>query len=207
MRALLAPIVLFLGCAHASTEQVVLATSAEESFHEVELDGAFDVEIVVGPRASVELAGDEKAVENADVQIHDGRLQISMADRRPMDGALEVKITTPRLESIEINGAADLELTGMKTGELTVEVNGAGSTRAQGHVDSLALEINGAGSVDAVDLVASRVDVEIGGAGTAKVHAVEELYAELSGVGTIRYAGDPASIEKQVSGVGTIRPL
>lgn len=209
MRALLAPIVLLLGCAPASSspKQVVHTPTVSESFREVELDGAFDVQIVVGPRASVELAGDEAAVEHVTVEVEDERLQLSMENRRPFDGKVEIRITTPVLESVEVNGVAALELSGMQSGELEMELNGAGATRARGTVDALALEVNGAGEIDATELVASTVDVEISGAGKAKVHAIKELYAELSGVGSVRYTGDPERVEKDVSGVGTVRPL
>jgi hypothetical protein len=209
MRALLAPIVLFLGCAHASstTAEVVHTPTLSESFREVELDGAFDVEILVGSPPSVKMTGDEAAVDHVEVEVKEERLYLSMEDRRPLDGKVHIVITTPVLESLEINGAVDLELSGLKSGELEMELNGAGVTWAQGAVDALDLEINGAGEIDASELVASTVEVEISGAGKAKVNARKELDATLSGVGSVRYAGDPEVVEKDVSGVGTIRPL
>ena len=102
MRTLLASLVLFAGCAHNSstTTEVVHTPTVSESFREVELDGAFDVEIVVGPKATVQLSGDEAAVDHVEVEVRKERLYLSMENRRPMDGKVHVTITRPAPESL-----------------------------------------------------------------------------------------------------------
>jgi hypothetical protein len=196
-----------VGCAHRQPDRVVHTTSMTEAYRDIELSGAFEVELVVGPEASVELSGDDKAIEQVRVLASGERLEIETKGPRPLTGQVHVRITTPEIHSIEVNGAAGLTVAGLKTGSLEIELNGAGSTKAEGSLESLQLEMNGAGSFDAPDLVAHRVDLEINGAGSATVHAEESLHASLHGVGSVRYAGHPQSIDKEVHGVGTIQPL
>lgn len=208
MRALGAIILLIVGCAHApAPEQVVHTTTVAEAYRDIELAGAFAVELEIGPEAAIELSGDQEAVDHVRIEVDGERLAISMPQHRRGDGDLRVKITTPALERVEVNGAAELTMTGLEAGALDVEVNGAASTTARGTVDALDLEINGAGSFEAEKLVADLVMVEINGAGSATVHATEELHAELQGVGTVRYAGRPGTVNQDVRGMGSIRPL
>jgi hypothetical protein len=60
------------------------------------------------------------------------------------------------------------------------------------------LELAGAGTIDAKSLVSEKAEVEISGAGTAEVSVTEELFADIDGVGTLTYYGDP--VLKNISG-------
>lgn len=206
MRPLLATSLLLVACAHSP--DVVQRTSTDGIYRQIEFDGAFDIDIEVGPKAAVELSGPRRAIERVEVGVEGEQLTISMEDHRVRNtrGGIHVQITTPQLERIELNGAATLDISGMQAGALAVELNGAGSTRARGTVTQFDLEINGAGSVEATELVAEHVNVDLSGTGRAEVHATRQLHAELDGMGSIRYAGQPTVVDKQVNGIGTIRP-
>jgi hypothetical protein len=49
--------------------------------------------------------------------------------------------------------------------------------------------------------------VAISGAGSAEVHADKRLQGDISGVGTIRYAGQPGEVVKNITGWGDITPV
>jgi hypothetical protein len=209
MRALILPtagLLAVAACAHRAPVRLEVTSSDTEAYRSIVLDGAFEVEIEVGGPPSVELRGDEDAVDRVQVHTLGDHLYLD-AERRPLEGEIRARITTPALERVDIVGAADLRLSGLSGGTLTVNLSGAGSADVRGEVEALDLEISGAGSFDAVELVAQRVHVRLSGAGSAEVHATEELHADVSGVGSIAYAGSPASVSKNVSGVGSIEAL
>ena len=64
--------------------------------------------------------------------------------------------------------------------------------------------MSGAGNVSAGDLKAKDVDVTMSGAGNANVYASNKLDATISGAGSVTYAGDPPTVNKNVSGIGSI---
>jgi hypothetical protein len=66
--------------------------------------------------------------------------------------------------------------------------------------------VSGAGDVRLDQLVAREAKVEVSGAGSVHVHATDSLTASVSGVGDVVYSGRPEDVQKDVSGVGDVRP-
>ena len=90
---------------------------------------------------------------------------------------------------------------------LECEFSGASSVKLRGKANKLDLDLSGAGSVNAYDLVANIVKSETSGAGSIRVNAKKEIYAEVSGVGSIRYKGNPTVVKTSKSGFGSIRKV
>ena len=55
-------------------------------------------------------------------------------------------------------------------------------------------------------LVAQEASVEVSGAGSVHVTATDSLTASVSGIGDVVYSGHPESVDKDVSGLGEVRP-
>jgi len=65
--------------------------------------------------------------------------------------------------------------------------------------------MSGAGGLDAFDLKAEYARIRISGVGGADIYVTKELDAKISGLGDVTYRGNPANIDKSVSGLGTIQ--
>jgi hypothetical protein len=76
-----------------------------------------------------------------------------------------------------------------------------------GNTGELSVALEGSSEIRARDLHAGQVQVSISGAGSAEVYASETLAAEISGVGDIRYGGQPAKVVRTITGWGTVAPL
>jgi hypothetical protein len=126
-------------------------------------------------------------------------VESSISPTRP----ITYSITVASLSSIEILGNANVMASGVDSDALRVVISGSSVVSAAGTATEVDVEISGSGSYAGSDLVASIRRVEITGYGTATVNATEELHANISGSGTIRYLGDP-SVTESVSGSGTI---
>ena len=60
-----------------------------------------------------------------------------------------------------------------------------------GETENFEVELAGAGVLDAKSLICRNADIEISGAGTAEVSVTDKLFADMDGVGSLRYYGDP----------------
>ena len=67
------------------------------------------------------------------------------------------------------------------------------------------ISIAGSGNYKGEELKSTNTKVEIAGSGNVTTHATNKLDASIAGSGSITYAGDPSSVEKDVAGSGSIK--
>lgn len=175
-------------------------------FDRIELDGGFDVYVTVGGACEVTATVDDNLAELFTAEVAQGALSLDWKKPCRPDRKCRVDVTLPELTGFTVNGAGDVEITGVHGPSLALRINGAGDMEVSGSVDELELVIAGAGDVSAGDLDAQDVEVRVNGAGDATVRAARNLDATVSGVGDIRYLGDPERKRTRVSGVGDIHP-
>lgn len=108
--------------------------------------------------------------------------------------------------SMLLDGSSSADFDALQTDELVVDLRGASSLVGKGTARRQTYRIDGAGNVDARAIRGVAAQVVINGTGEVFVHADQTLNAEISGVGTIRYAGQP-KITKKINGVGSVEPL
>jgi len=190
------------------TAKTITQNRSVENFTAIELRGAAEVTVTIGPTAAVELEGRERTLERVDTKVRGETLVIDVAKTRGWFsdfGHLKINITVPELKSLESNGAGEIDIKGLAGGEQRMRLAGAHEVKAEGMLDRLDIEVSGAGSVDYSKVVASEAKVRVNGAGSVEVHATELVDAEVNGVGTVQYAGEPKKVESNLHGLGSIR--
>jgi hypothetical protein len=197
MRALAVCLILSTS-AYADTRKV-------EPFHGVSVSCVLDVEVAVGGTAKLELSGPAEWTARITTKVSDGVLHVDMPGTYRDVPKMQLHITTPSLDAIDLTGVVDLRAKNLTGKTLTLTDSGVGTVELAGRVDTLSVDVSGAGTLRAKDLVADRVTVGVSGAGQASVHATKVLAATLSGAGHIDVYGHPPAIAKDISGVGTIR--
>lgn len=117
-----------------------------------------------------------------------------------ISGGIEFEMNAEKCRNIDldIKGGADVYIYNIDTADTDISIAGAASMDLSGKTALFELELAGAGTIDAKSLVAEKAEVEISGAGTAEVSVTEELFADIDGVGTLTYYGDP--VLKNISG-------
>lgn len=176
-----------------------------QDFDEVQLRGAFDVDIQVGQDRSVQVTVDDNLWDILVVEVHGGTLELGWDENCRPDRDCRVEIRIPELKAFELMGAGDVGIQGLKGGSFQFDLRGAGDVDLEGEVEKLKVRLSGAGDVDAEDLKADHVDAQVSGAGNASVYAKKSIRARVSGVGNLTYYGDPEDRDTHVSGVGNIR--
>jgi hypothetical protein len=185
----------------------VAATQARDlpDFSGVELVGANNVLIHVGGRQSVVVRADDNLLERVTTKVEAGTLVIgntpgSFSTKSPMS----VEVTVPTLKALLLAGSGNVGVDGIRAESLNVSLPGSGTLTGSGTTDRLDVTVGGSGTVQFSGLVARRVHAVVGGSGTIFVTATEALDASVPGTGSVLYAGNPASVTKNVTGTGAI---
>ena len=165
-------------------------------------------------KGSGDVIGDELRSDKLDIAINgsgDVKFKSIRADEFKVtikgSGDVAINALESKLVEAAIRGSGDIKLPSLQTGVATISVHGSGDVFAAGVADKVDVEIVGSGDVRTLKLIARETNVNIMASGDAEVHAGERLTATVSGSGSIRYAGSPASVSRMVRGSGTIKSL
>ena len=175
-------------------------------FDSIELRGVTDLDITVGEAFSAMLEVEDNLAEYVLIDVRRGRLIIELEDDIELDTdeGIILHLSMPELVEMEIKGVSQVNATGIDSDELSIEFSGVGGMELSGKAERLDVALTGVGQLDLRDLEA--VDVEVAHSGVGKIHvyASERLDAAMSGIGKIRYSGDPDDVDRAESGLGRI---
>jgi len=106
---------------------------------------------------------------------------------------------------VQLNGAVNLTASQLSGRDLKLESNGASAITVAGSITNLDATLSGASKLNAKSLQTQTATVSLNGASYGDVTVTETLNASISGAGALTYSGNPKSVEKDVSGAGSIR--
>jgi hypothetical protein len=194
-------------CSGGNTGPPVTEQRGVDAFHSIDLRGAGDAEITVGPAGSVTLVADAATLKSTSTEVRNGMLVIESRASWPWFGKssrVEMRITLPTLNALAMNGAGNIGISGVHGQAVSIALQGAGNLVASGQTAALNARLNGAGNMDLSRLVAGDATIAVNGAGNLTTHVTGSLQAEVNGVGSISYAGKPRQVESNINGVGRI---
>lgn len=205
--------------------EIVVKTHYPDDFDEIVINGNYEIFLEKGNEPKVVINVDENLVEYIEVESFQGILSITSTKNIRSKEEIKIFITYRNIERISNSGASalftesqlvseklNLTLSGAGMIEMdldvsTLEINllGAGYIRLKGSANNQVIRMTGAGGLDAYELESTDCDISISGVGGAKVNVSGTLIASVSGIGGIRYQGNPAHVNRKVSGIGQIR--
>jgi hypothetical protein len=185
--------------------QMVSEVREVGTFHGVDVGGVFKVEIVAGSQTGVEIEADDNLLPLISTHVdHRGILHIESERRIKSQNDIRIRVTTPDIDDLDVSGAANVTVTGLKNDGINVDASGASHIKVSGETAKLTIDISGATRVDAEDLEAVNAHVDASGASNAKVNVSGKLGADLSGASHVTYSGSPTSVEKKTSGAASV---
>lgn len=162
------------------------------AFHEVELSGAVRLEYTQDSIYSIEVYGNEKAIEAYAITVDEGELEVTLKDGTEKVNsntpAITVRITAPYLSEIIGSGASEVLYMNSveQQEELEVNISGVGKfSLGELKIKELDMTINGAGEVQMDELCCTE-DVEFKLSGAANIDGKIEcrkLKLKMSGAG------------------------
>jgi hypothetical protein len=132
-------------------------------------------------------------------------LKIYSEDRISSKTRINVKISMPAIEGVEISGASSANVAGVNADSLELKASGASKIKIEGEAKILEAEASGASSIDAEKLKVEDANVEANGASSATVAATNDLDLNASGASKIYYVGEPKNIKQDSSGASSIK--
>lgn len=194
-----------------------------QPFTKIYLEGAYKVVLEQGSQSGLRIKTDQDNFKYINVESDAEMLSLRIVKKRFNFDELILYITFKDLEKLVIEGGINMETTGyvdlkdfylgveggaivkMNMKATKIHVNGQGGVKLEldGIAEELDAVLSGAGYLDAIDLKTKHCDFKIEGVGAGSVYVTETLNATISGVGKIRYKGNP-QVQKKIEGVGSV---
>lgn len=219
-----APLALFATPGHAVVKRIGIT-----SFDAVEVDGDMAVEITSSPRTGAIVEGSSRAIDTLGLEVTNRTLRIRMLSegpfgpRRASDGPVVVRITSPSLRSITVNGSAQVSAQGLRGDNIGIAMTGPGRVHASGvtaqtvslrttgaggitiagQARDLRATVSGAADIDASALQARGLEVNANGSGSSKFAARDTARVVAVGAVNVAVAGSPRCTVNNV-GSGTV---
>ena len=173
-------------------------------FNKVDASGAVNVEISVQKDFSVTIEADDNLLANIKTEVSGDTLKIYSEDRISAKTRVNVRISMPAIEALEISGASSGNVSNVKADSLELKASGASKIRINGEAKTLEADASGASSIDAESLKVENADVEASGASKAMINASNNLKVDASGASKISYVGEPKNVEQNSSGASSV---
>lgn len=173
-------------------------------FKKIKADSAVALEVSFKPEYSVTLEGDDNILPQFTTEVDGDKLIITSKGKVTTQSRVKVRITMPELTFLDLNGAVDATVTGVKGENLEVDANGASRLKIDGEVRELDADATGASKFGGDDLKVENAKVKANGASYIIVNASGELKAEANGASGIMYIGEPRKLEQQSAGASSI---
>ena len=171
------------------------------------IDGSTDINIRQSENTELSLELPENLEEYLRFDYGASACRIYLdKDYKYTNARFDIVLGTSDLETLEINGAAELEMSRMQLGDLSIEFNGAGDLDMN-HIKcgNLSIEINGAGEVDAQEMDSKDIDIEINGAADLDLGGkCANVEIEVNGTGSVDLSRMNCSGKKNVKKSGLV---
>lgn len=173
-------------------------------FTKVDASGAINVEVSSQKDFGVEVQADDNLLANIKTEVSGDTLKIYSEDRISPKTRINVKISMPEFEGLNVSGASSGSVSNVKADSLDLKASGASKIKIEGVAKELDADASGASTIDAENLKVEDADVDASGASSATVSASNDLKVDASGASKIAYVGEPQKIKQNSSGASSI---
>ncbi|HOI88388.1 MAG TPA: head GIN domain-containing protein [Lentimicrobium sp.] len=199
------------------------------SFSNLEVSGPIEIKLIQSNSENLVLNASTGFIDKVITAVKGNTLEIKLEPGVKMKNGehIMVEVTFKSLNKIDISGAVkvvapeavkfekiELEGSGASSYEMTlsasmlkIELSGASSAQLRGTAPRMEVELSGASLLDAEKLTSSICFIDCSGACNARVNASDELNVEASGASNVLYSGNPARINKDLSGASKMNKL
>jgi len=179
-------------------------TRSVSGFTKIDAGGAINVEVAVEKDFSVVVEADDNLLTNIKTEVSGDTLKVYSEDRISPKTRINVKISMPAIEGLDLSGASSGNVAGVNANSLELKASGASKIKIDGIAKELNADASGASTIDAESLAVENADVEASGASKAVVAATNDLKVDASGASKISYVGEPKSIKQNSSGASSV---
>ena len=187
------------GNGHLKTDQRTIS-----AFATVDASGVFTIEWRNGGPA-LSITTDENLLPYIDNQVSGDTLHLHTRENIWPTHGIKVMISSPTRAGARISGAVRLTANQLSGPRFAFESTGASRVTLDGNIDELLAEMTGASELTASGLQTKTTEISTTGAADAEIVVSETLKVSITGAGKVSYSGNPKTIEKHITGAGSIR--
>jgi len=186
------------GNGHIKTDERTIS-----AFTNIDASGAFQIEWKSGALA-LSITTDENLLAYIDNQISGDALRLRTREQIWPTHGIKVVISSPTRTGAKISGAVKLTANQLSGPRFALESTGAAEVKLDGNIDELLADMTGASELHAGGLQTKTTEISTTGAADAEIDVSETLKVAITGAGKVSYSGNPKTIEKHISGAGSI---
>ncbi|MBO4585233.1 MAG: DUF2807 domain-containing protein [Bacteroidales bacterium] len=182
-----------------------------DGFNAITINGGADLEVIQADVCEVTVTANDDVFQHLDYKVEDGVLILETIDHVGIKAqTFDIFIKIPELTGVTVNGASDLDMKGGYSSDkgLDIVINGAGDIDITGiTVPSLSIVLNGAGDIDIKDMDVETLSVGISGAGDVDLSGkATSANFNVSGAGDIDASNlETSSVTTHKAGFASIK--
>ena len=187
------------GNGHIKTEERQVG-----GFANIDAGGAFEIEWQSGT-PSVRITTDENLLPYIENNVSGDTLHLRTREHVWPTHGIKVVISSPTRAGAKLRGAVKLTANKLSGAAFAVESKGASEVSLSGNIDRLLVDMTGASQLAADGLQTKTAEISTTGAGDADINVSETLKVIITGAGKVTYSGNPVTIQKNITGAGSVR--
>ena len=196
-------------------------------FSSISSSSSFDVVVQKSSSTYISVEADENLQQYILTYVQDGELFLETEKGRCLDSKSRILVTVycPDITSFVLSGSGDAQMFDFSTSNfnlvlsgsgdidisnftisnnLGVNLTGSGDIFVEGTTGSTDFNLSGSGDIKG-DMMKSLIsDIVLSGSGDIYTYASERLKVILSGSGDVYYYGNPATVDKRITGSGDV---
>jgi hypothetical protein len=198
---------LFAGCNVGGIRgngHIVTQSRNVTPFVNIEASGPFQVEWHSGPPLA-SVTTDENLMPFIEASVSNRTFHVRTTRSVHPSDSIKLSLSSPSRESASLSGASRFTASQLSGPRFSLTTAGASKTTLDGNVEELIASMTGASELRAESLQTRTAEIEVTGAGSARVNVRDTLKASITGAGKVEYSGNPAHVERQITGAGSIK--
>jgi hypothetical protein len=174
------------------------------AFADIDASGAFVIEWQNGAPA-LRITTDQNLLPYIESHISGDTLHLRTREQIWPTHGIKIVISSPARTGARISGAVKLTAKQLTGPRFALEATGASRVSLDGNIEGLLADMTGASELKASGLQTKTAEISTTGAGNADVAVAETLKVAITGAGKVTYSGNPPTVEKHITGAGSIR--
>jgi hypothetical protein len=187
------------GNGHIKTDERTIGT-----FANIDASGQFQIEWQNGAPA-LRITTDENLLSYIENHISGDTLHLDTHEQIWPTHGIKVVISSPTRAGAKLSGAVRLTANQISGPKFALESTGAAHVNLDGSIDEFLADMTGASDLNARGLQTKTAEISTTGAADAEIAVADTLKVAITGAGKVSYSGNPKTIEKHISGAGSIR--
>jgi hypothetical protein len=216
-----------LGCEHGSGHQATENRKVSD-FNRIDISGDFKIILKQDSSLALNITADDNLLKSIKTEVSGNKLYISTGNKSICNaGPMTVTIGVHNVNLIKSSGAVELTTAGklvtkdlhfdlsgasqinMELNAANVNTEGSGSTdiTLKGQASAHTIDLSGGGKIHAFDFVVGDYKIETSGASDLEINVLRTLSINSSGASSIKYKGNPTSINNDKSGISSLTKI